>query len=109
MSAYNCINEKKKIVITKLMPFYCFDVLKVFQKIVKQSLNWPAERSAHSSTIITTVSSNEHLTSHLVVLGGLRDGLQPTKDCWIMKLSNLEWYQVSIYLHHMKYFYNVKH
>ena len=73
----------------------------------KQSLDWPAERSAHSSTVITTVSSNEQVTSHFVVLGGLSDDFQLRNDCWILKLSSSKWYQVTYILHHMKYFNDV--
>ena len=57
-------------------------------------MKWPKGRSAHATSIINSISSNEQLTSHLITIGGLDDDLQPLNDSWILDISSLIWYQV---------------
>ena len=57
-------------------------------------MDWPEGRTAHASAIINTISSNEKVTSHLIVLGGRDYNDDSLSDCWIMNLSCLIWYQV---------------
>uniref|UniRef100_A0A1X7TFW0 Uncharacterized protein n=1 Tax=Amphimedon queenslandica TaxID=400682 RepID=A0A1X7TFW0_AMPQE len=45
------------------------------------SVQWPVERSAHSSVLI-----NCNSVPHLLVVSGFR-----TKDCWLLNINKMEW------------------
>ena len=66
-------------------------------------MKWPNSRSFHASSIIYTVSSNQQVTSHMIMLGGLDNDLQPLNDCWILNISSLIWYQVMYITSHVCY------
>ena len=63
-------------------------------KSCNSTVDWPEGRSAHASAIINTISSNEKVMSHLIVIGGLDYTKDPISNCWIIDLSTLIWYQV---------------
>ena len=71
------------------------------QRIVKPldpAVQWPKERTDHSSVVVSSVSSDGVRRPHLVVLGG-RDGKGDIiPDCWIMDIEWKNWKKVIAFL-----------
>ena len=63
-------------------------------KSCHSAVDWPEGRTGHASAVINTISSNEKVTSHFIVMGGRDYNGDPISDCWIINLSSLIWYQV---------------
>ena len=57
-------------------------------------MKWPKRRDSHASSVINTTSSDQQVTSHLIIIGGWDNNLQAVSDCWIINLSTLIWHQV---------------
>uniref|UniRef100_A0A1X7TPK6 Death domain-containing protein n=3 Tax=Amphimedon queenslandica TaxID=400682 RepID=A0A1X7TPK6_AMPQE len=49
------------------------------------SVQWPKERSSHSSVLINCSSG-----PHLLVVGGF-----PTSDCWLLNINKMEWKELT--------------
>ena len=72
-------------------------LLQDFQRLLKPSgsiVEWPKERVSHSSTIVTSVSSELRKKPHLIVMGGLDENGDVISDCWVMDIESKHWKQV---------------
>ena len=63
-------------------------------KPLEPNIQWPVGRTAHSSAVINSVSTDGVKRHYLLILGGW--GGSVLLDCWIMNIENKKWKQVII-------------
>ena len=64
--------------------------LQHFTKLSPADTPGPVPRAYHASTIISTSTQD-----HLLVMGGLGDGLSILSDCWILDPVSRRWSEVN--------------